>query len=346
MNLRRTAMALLLLLAVATPANASQPLRPATGNTPGVLRIAGNPQLQVLVQRWVARFRRLHPHLRIETRLTGSDTGMAALYTGKADIALLGRSPTASEIQAFQWVFGYRPAQLDVATGSFDQPGRSPALVLFVHRGNPLQQLSLAQLDAIFGAGHRPGTVNIRSWGQLGLTGEWAHRFIHLYMPDATSGSGRFFRHVAMADGAAMNWAHLTEFHDTALTGVGADDAGRKVASALARDRYGLAIASLGDRNDRIRPIAVRENDHATPLQADRNSVFLRQYPFSRSVVACYNPAPGAAANRLAIEFLKFVLGKQGLQQVTPSTGYLPLTAERAAQQRSRLPARSPPDKS
>jgi len=339
MNRRRALIALLpfVLMAIRAPSHASPPVRPTNGTTPKVLRLAGNPQLQILLNKWLAGFRKVHPDVRIQTHLSGSDTGMAALYTGKADIALLGRDPTASEIQAFEWIFGYKPAQVEVATGSADQPGRSPALVLFVHRGNPLHQLSLTQLDAIFGAGHRLSNVNIRTWGQLGLTGEWKNQFINLYMPDAMSGSGRFFRHVVMGDSALMDWAHLTEFHDSALTGAGANDAGHKVVAALAKDRYGLAIASLGDSNDLIRQIAVKQKYNAIPVPADRDSVFFRKYPLSRSVIACYNQSPGAPVNQAVAEFLKLVLSKEGLQKVTPSTGYLPLPAELAAKQRSKL---------
>ena len=160
----------------------------------GVLRVAGNPAMAAVMDRWAAAFQQQHPGVRVQTHLTGSDTGMAALYTGQADLALLGRAPTPSEIQAFEWIFRYKPAQVEIMTGSLDHPGQSPAPVLFVHRGNPLAGLTLAQLDAVFGTEHRLAPADIRTWGQLGLAGEWADKPIHLYAPDA----------VRRSDGAAL----------------------------------------------------------------------------------------------------------------------------------------------
>lgn len=196
---------------------------PLHAESTGVLRIAGNPELATRVAFWADAFHRQHPGVRVETHLTGSDTGMAALYTGKADIALLGRDPTLVEIQAFEWIYHYKPTQQKILTGSLDRPGRSPALVVFVHRDNPLRSLTLAQLEAVFGTEHKRSAGNIRTWGQLGLTGEWADRPISLYAPDAMSGTGRFFRHAVLGDSRMMNWAALTEFTD------GTDhDAGKK----------------------------------------------------------------------------------------------------------------------
>ena len=179
----------LLLAAMAPGLNADD----AAPQPVAVLRLAGNSQMGGLVDRWAAGFRQLHPEVRIETHLTGSDTGMAALYTGRADLALLGREPTASEIQAYEWIHLHRPAEVEIATGSLDRPGRSPALVIFVQHDNPIRSLTLAQLGAVFGAEPGPVSASPRTWSLLGLSGEWAGRPVHLYGPDATSGTGRYF---------------------------------------------------------------------------------------------------------------------------------------------------------
>jgi phosphate transport system substrate-binding protein len=302
----------------------------AVQNLSGVIRISGNPELKVLLDRWSAGFRKAHPDVRIETHLTGSDTGMAALYSSKADLALLGRSPTASEIQAFEWVFRYKPSQVEILTGSLGRSGRSPALALFVHRDNPLAGLTLAQPAAVFGAEHRVGATNIRTWGQLGLTGEWADKPISLYAPDSTSGTGRFFRHVVLDDSRMMNWAALTEFADTAPTGA-THDAGRQIIAALARDRYGLAVASLDFANDTVKPVALGG------VGAARDTLIARQYPLTRAVLACYNRASGASPDPLVAAFLRYILSAGGRQLVGPDDGYLPLTEALAATQAQTL---------
>ena len=296
----------------------------------GVLRLAGNPEMSGVVARWSAEFQKLHPAVRVESHLTGSDTGIAALYTGKAQLALLGRAPTASEIQAFEWIFHYKPAQVEIMTGSLNRAGKSPALVLFVHRDNPLAALSLAQLDAIFGTEHRLAPADIRTWGQLGLTGEWADQPIHLYAPDAMSGTGRFFRHVVLNDSRMMNWAQLTEFSDTNVPRAATHDAGRQIIAALAQDRDGLAVASLDCATDQVRPVMVS-------VTATRDTLMSRQYPLTRAAPACYNRPPGAAPDPLVAEFLRYILTPAGQQAVADDGGYLPLTGSLVAEQAQRL---------
>lgn len=300
----------------------------------GVIRIAGNPELTERVAHWSEVFQRQHPGVRVETHLTGSDTGMAALYTGRADVALLGRSPTLIEIQAFEWIFRYKPTQVEVLTGSLDRPGRSPALVVFVHRDNPLRSLTLAQLEAVFGTEHRLGPRNIRTWGELGLTGEWANQAIRLYAPDAMSGTGRFFRQVALGDSRMMNWEPLREFTDSE-DGATPHNAGKQILAALAGDRYGIAVAHLGLANDHVRPLALAADAGASPVSATRDTLVSRTYPLTRTVIACCNRPPGAALDPVVREFLQFVLSEQGQQE--EADGYLPLSAQGAAKQLSQL---------
>ena len=306
------------------------PVAPAA-ELSGVVRVAGNPELAGVVGPWAEAFEKLHPGIRIVTHLTGSDTGMAALYTGQADLVLLGRVPTLSEIQAFEWIFHYPPVQVEILTGSLDRPGRSPAPVLFVHRDNPLSQLSLAQLDALFGTEHRFVKADLRTWGQLGLTGEWADQPIHLYGPDALSGTGRFFRHAVLNDSRMMNWDQLTEFNDSGIPLLATHDAGRQILAALARDRYGLAVASLGFANPSVRALPVEG------IPATRSSLINRQYPLTRAVVACCNRPPGHAADPVTGAFLHYILSSEGQQGIGPEDGYLPLTAELADQQLRKL---------
>lgn len=301
-----------------------------------VLRVSGNPEMTVLVARWSGEFQRLHPSVHIETHLTGSDTGMAALYAGKADVALLGRAPTLSEIQAFEWIYRYKPAQVEIMTGSLAHAGKSSAPVLFVHRDNPLAALTLAQLDALFGTDHRFTPADIRTWGQLGLTGEWANKPVHLYAPDAMSGTGRFFRHVVLNDSRMMNWAQLTEFSDTDIPLKPTHDAGRAILAALAQDRYGLAVASLDFATAQVRPVAL------DGIAASRESLIARTYPLTRGVTACYHGKPGAPNDLLVREFLAYILSASAQKTMSADDGYLPLAPARAAEEARKLNLRSP----
>src|SRR5260370_19310509 len=127
----------------------------------GVVRIWGDDQMDTVMRRWQAGFQKLHPNVRFETKLLGTGTGMAGLYSGVADIALLGRDATASEVMAFEWVFKYKPLGVEIATGSLDAPGKTFAIGVLVNKDNPLSKLTLTQLHAIFGSEHRRSASNI-----------------------------------------------------------------------------------------------------------------------------------------------------------------------------------------
>ncbi len=291
------------------------------------LRIAGDPAVSSVVQYWVEGYQRLHPDVTITTHLSGTDTGMAALYTGTADLTLMGRSPYPIEIQAFEWVFKYKPAQIPVMSGSLDRDGASPALVLVVNSGNPLVSLGLDQLARVFGGD--PTATAPKTWGDLGLGGAWKDRPVHLYMPDAMSGTGRFFRHVVLADGRMMNWDQITEFTDA-----GDASANHQVASAVAADPDGLGVSSMEGLPAAVRAVAIGSKGGAPAELATRETVVDRTYLFSRSVIACFNRAAGKRVPPPVADFLNYVLGEAGQGTVAATGGFLPLEpAYRSAQQ-------------
>lgn len=123
---------------------ASGPGRPLDG----VIRVWGNPRFQTLGQRWAERFRASHPQERIAFHMTGSDTGMAGLYTGEADIALLGRPATASELQAFQWVFRHPPMCTEITLSGTQARSQSTAfLYAYQDSGQGAQPLATTFLQ-------------------------------------------------------------------------------------------------------------------------------------------------------------------------------------------------------
>lgn len=308
------------------------PVRPLSAATK-VIRLRGNAEMQSIVRSWADGFMRSHPGVRVEVDLDGSDVGMSALYTGRADIALLGREAAAQELKAFEWIFRYRPARVEVMTGG-DQPGRSPALAFYVHRDNPLAQLTLAQADAIFSPERRRGgTAPLRRWGDLGLTGEWADQPIRLYAPDTESGPGRFFRVAVLGDSRKLYWDTLTEFTDSTLLENPTHDAPAKIIAALAKDRFGLAVAGAGQVHPAVKSLGLAENDGSAPVDASAENVATRRYPLARPVYAYFNRAPGEAMDPVLAEFLGHVLSEAGRAAVQPTGHYLPLDPAQAAMQ-------------
>ena len=110
----------------------------------------------------------------------GSSTAPPALIAGTAQFGPMSRQMRSTEVDQFQQKYGYKPTELRT---SYD------ALAVYVHRDNPIKQLSLAQVEAIFGKSRRRGfRQNVATWGQLGLTGDWANRPIQLYGRNSASG--------------------------------------------------------------------------------------------------------------------------------------------------------------
>src|SRR5258708_22361939 len=126
-------------------------------------------------------FIKFHPGISFDYQMHGTSSGIPALFTGMGDIAILGEETLPEASAAFKKVKGYRPLGIEIMTGSVDVRNFDYAQQFFVHRDNPLTHLTLAQLDAVFGAEHRRGARNIRTWGELGLQGEWAKKPIVPY---------------------------------------------------------------------------------------------------------------------------------------------------------------------
>lgn len=329
--------AVLMLLASMTPAFAALPPPVEPPEAAGVIRVWGTAELRPLLERWQAGFKQSHPAAHFETRMTGSDAGLPGLYTRSADIALLGREATAAEVKAFEWIFRYKPTAVEVATGSLGVPGRSPALVVLVHRDNPLAKLTLAQLDAAFGSERLRGApANIRTWGQLGLAGVWRDRPIHLYAPDTEEGTGRCFRSVVLNDSRMLDWEHLREFADTKGT-PNRHDAGRKILDALAGDPLGLAVAGAGTNDPRVKAVAVAAMADGPFVAPTRESVATRTYPLARPVFAYVNRAPDVPLAPKVQDFLSFILSAEGQRMVAADSTYLPLTAAGAGAVRAGL---------
>ncbi|HEX7916444.1 PstS family phosphate ABC transporter substrate-binding protein [Rudaea sp.] len=328
--LRKLIRALAVVAALASPVlcAGAGPIAPPPWQAPsGMLRVWGTPRAADIVGRWQGGFR----GTRVVTHLTGSDIAMAALYTGQADIALIGREATDAEIKAFEWVFHYRPTRIEVATGSLASPGRSPALAVFVHRDNSLARIDFATIASVFGAKPAQGARSLRDWSDLGVSGEWSRHRIHLYAPDSESGSGAFFRARVLGGESKMNWENLDEFAEPART-PGVDVAGRDVLRALARDRYGMAIADLAYANAGVKALALRSDGEFQP--PTRSTLIDGVYPLRRSLYAYINVPSHSAPGATVEKFLRHVLGAEGQHALEADQGgYLPLAKEAAQRQ-------------
>lgn len=309
----------------------AQSLPPPRHGLPGMVRIGGTAALTPVVAAWARAFAETNPGIRVEHDLTGSDVAMARLYTANCDIALIGRDPTKPEIQAFEWIYRFRPRSVHVLNGSVATPGCSPALAIMVHRDNPIASLRIDQLRAAFG----DEAPRARIWGDLGLTGDWAQRPVNLYAPEAESGSGRFFRAKVLGDSNRLAWARLREFSVPARPVSAEARAAVALRRTLASDLGGLAVGVAGlEAGVRLVPLATADGEPRLP---DRESIVTGSYPLSRSLNACFAVPPAGGVHRETAMFLEFILSDQG-QEIADGAGpYLRLMAQAATRSQQAL---------
>jgi phosphate transport system substrate-binding protein len=195
----------------------------------------------------------------------------------------------------------------------------------------------MAQLEAIFGCEHRRGVKNIRTWDQLGLTGEWKDKPIHLYAYGAETGTGQFFLHQALADSRKMNWEYLTEFRDIKNSDGSIRESGQQILDALRKDRFGLAVSCARYATPDVRPVALARQDGGPYYLATKENLVARNYPLTRLTYAFINRPPGRPTDRKVKEFLRYIFSREGREGVLREGGYLPLSEEAAAEQVKKL---------
>jgi phosphate transport system substrate-binding protein len=331
-SLRITALGILLSAGLGAVASAESPFEP-NYVAAGTLRLWGDSSMSSVVLAWEERFNRYHPEVKFETSLMGTDTAMPAIYTGLADIGLFGRDSNQTENDGFLHTLQYKPLQLRLMTGSLDAPGKSYALVLFVHKDNPLERLTLAQIDLIFGCGQSGQSAPARTWGDVGVGGEWRDKPIRLYTFDTESGTGLFLQRKQQGESRKMNWAVIREFADARRTDGTSYEAGEQTMDALLHDRYGLAVSSLRYANSSVKTVALAGTSGSEYVKASRETLINGTYPLTRMTYAFVNQPPGQSVSPLVKEFLRFVYSEEGQGMIEESSGFLPLTKEDAAKQ-------------
>jgi phosphate transport system substrate-binding protein len=304
-------------------------LPPPVHGVPGRVRLAGTPGMAPVVAAWKRAFEAAHGAIKVDVALAGSDVAMANLYAATCDIALIGREATKPEIQAFEWIYRFRPKGVAVLSGSVATPGRSPALAAMVHPSNPAKALSVEQLRAAFG----DSQPHARTWGDLGLDGGWRDRPINLYVPEAETGTGRFFRAAVLGGSNRMAWQRMREFAVPPRPAKAEAEVAIAMRRALARDPAGLAVGIAGKE---VKTLALIGGDGAA-LVPDAASVGAGTYPLGRTVKA-YHAVPikgGVHAETLA--FLRFILTPEAQAIAAKASDYLALSAGAAQEARAAL---------
>ncbi len=296
----------------------------------GVIRVSGHgsakiPWMQALLAAWERDFQRFQPGIKLEYQMFGTSSAIPALWAGTADIAILGEEIDPIAAHTFERVKHHPPLAVNVFTGSVDIRNIDYAQMVFVHKDNPLAKLSLVELDAVLGEEHRRGATNIRTWGQLGLTGEWADKPITPYGWRIDDSFGYYLEQYLLGGSHRWNCALQQYSHITRPDGT-IYDHGQQILDALSKDRYGIAVSNIRYAGPDVKalPLAVTPAGPFYPVT--KQTLIDQTYPLARIIPAVLDRVPGAPLDPKLREFLRYMLSREGQQVVLDDGRYLPLS--------------------
>ncbi|MCB1684425.1 MAG: phosphate ABC transporter substrate-binding protein PstS family protein [Pseudomonadales bacterium] len=310
LNLKKTLG--LALLATATshlsPALAESPDAPDYERVSGVsgnLSSTGSDTLANLMTLWTEAFKKLYPNVNIQVQAAGSSTAPPALTEGTSNFGPMSREMKDKEIESFEARYGYKPTAVRVAID---------ALAVYVHKDNPLESLSISQIDAIFSVTRRCGAgADIAEWGGVGLSGNWQKRPIQLYGRNSVSGTYGYFKQEALCSG---------DFKNTVNEQPGSASVVQSVATSL----NGIGYSGIGYITSGVKALAIAADASSDAIGATADNVASGDYPLARYLYIYVNKKPNTPLSPLEGEFLKLVLSRQG-QEIVVKDGYIPISA-------------------
>jgi phosphate transport system substrate-binding protein len=294
--------------------DASIPAYQKTSGVSGNINSVGSDTMNNMMALWGETFQKMYPNVKIQIEGKGSTTAPPALIAGTSQFGPMSRAMKPTEIDQFEQKYGYKPTQIRT---SYD------ALAIWVNKDNPIEKLTFAQVDGIFSKTRKRGGKAVNTWGQLGLTGDWASRPISLYGRNSASGTYGFFKEHTLMNG---------DYKDTVKEQPGS----ASVVQGVTEDRFGIGYSGIGYRTSGVKPVKLAEKDGGEFFDGAYENVTSGKYPLSRFLYIYINKAPGKPVDPIVAEFVKLILSKDG-QEVVVKDGYLPLSAKIVGEELAKL---------
>ncbi len=291
-------------------------------------KAASSDVLPGLAAKWIEAFRKYYPGVEIDVAppYAGS-LGAQELVKGNLDLVFVSRELRPDDITGFRAAFHYDPLSVPICGGTYRHFGFLDAIGFFVHKDNPIEKLTFAQLDGMLSSTRHRGSAAITKWGDLGLTGEWADKPIHAYGVQPWNGFEEFVRQrVLSVPGKRGEWRD----------GISFDKVVFPLAGRVAADRYGIGYAGLAYVDAPVKLLALAPEGREAYAPTYEN-VAAAAYPLSRLVFLNFNRDPAKPVNPALKEFLRFVLSREGQRIVLDQAIYLPLRESQAARSRALL---------
>jgi phosphate transport system substrate-binding protein len=290
------------------------PYKPV-GGVSGNISSVGSDSLNNLMTFWAELFGKYYPNAKLQIEGKGSSTAPPALISGTAQLGPMSREMKGTEIDAFEKKYGHKPTGLRTSVD---------ALAVFVNKDNPIKCLSLAQVDAIFSKSRRRGAKDdVTTWGQLGLTGDWASKPLSLYGRNSASGTYGFFKEHSLKNG---------DFKDAVKEQPGS----ASVVQGVTVDRYAVGYSGIGYATAGVRAVPLTEKEGGKCVEASADNAYGGTYPLARFLYVYINKAPGKALDPLVREFARVMFSREG-QEAVVKDGYFPIPAAVAKEELNKV---------
>ena len=287
----------------------------ATSGVSGNLSSVGSDSMNNLMTLWGEGFGKFYPNVKLQIEGKGSSTAPPALIAGTAQLGPMSREMKGTEVDQFEKKFGYKPTPLRTSVD---------ALAVFVNKDNPIKCLTVEQADAIFSKSRRYGyKEDIKTWGQLGLTGDWANRPISLFGRNSASGTYGFFKEHILKNG---------DYKDEVKEQPGS----ASVVQGVTVDRYAIGYSGIGYVTAGVRAVPLAEKAGGACVEATADNAYSGKYPLARFLYVYVNRAPGKSLDPLMREFVRFVFSAEG-QEAVIKDGYFPVPSSIAKEETGKV---------
>ena len=284
----------------------------AVSGVSGNLSSVGSDTLANLMTLWAEDFKRVYPNVNIQIQAAGSSTAPPALTEATSSLGPMSRKMKSKEIAAFEDRYGYKPLAIPVAID---------ALAVYVNKDNPIEGMTIPEVDAIFSSTRKCGHDNdVSSWGDLGMGADWKKRNIQIYGRNSVSGTYGYFKKKALCKGDYKN-------------NVNEQPGSASVVQSVSTSLNGIGYSGIGYKTSGVRAVPLAKKAGKDFVDATPDNAVKGSYPLSRFLYVYVNKHPNKPLAPLEKEFLKLVLSQQG-QKVVVKDGYIPLPAKVVAKYR------------
>ena len=279
----------------------------------GAIRTAGAEHGDFIVDGFNRLYVQAHPGATFAAPLSGTSSAIPWLTYGKVLFALMGRTATRQEADAYRAATGALPLEIRIAhTSDNATEDLSYSLGIYVNRANPIENLTPDQVAKMLSVGNGGGDYS--RWGQLGLTGAWAQRAIHPYGTPEWTGMGVYMQ-TTQIGGRPFPAAY--EQHGSTA----------EILARLVDDPAGIAFAGIGRGNERLKQVAIVPVDGGPPMRGSRDDVASGRYPYGRYLYVYVRRVAGEPLDPVAVAYLRLVLSPAGQTVIASQKGgYIPLT--------------------